>query len=247
MSNTSAVFACILTPQGRYLYEFILVKAPSTHENCFYMLTPKETAESLVAFLMRYKLRRNVHLSETALQCYRGNLIEPHISHISFSDPRHQDLPPIHFTSTSLSGASEDNTAYTVLRHGLSLAEGPQELFQEKAVILEFHFDKFNGISWTKGCYLGQELIARTKHRGGINKVCVGFTHTLSSQALSEKGFKIGASILCHDKAVGRTICISKKTGLCFIRLEHAEFIAANGFHVHTAEGHLLALNTPLP
>jgi folate-binding protein YgfZ len=52
----------------------------------------------------------------------------------------------------------------------LGLPDGARDLEPEKTVLLEAGFDELNGVSWTKGCYMGQELTARTKYRGLVKR-----------------------------------------------------------------------------
>jgi folate-binding protein YgfZ len=59
---------------------------------------------------------------------------------------------------------------YEVLRLGLGVPDGSRDLMFEKALLLESGFDELNGVDWQKGCYMGQELTARTKYRGLVKK-----------------------------------------------------------------------------
>ena len=55
-------------------------------------------------------------------------------------------------------------------RLALGLPDGSRDLEAEKTVLLEAGFDELNGVSWSKGCYMGQELTARTKYRGLVKR-----------------------------------------------------------------------------
>ena len=59
---------------------------------------------------------------------------------------------------------------YESLRLGLGVPDGSRDLQPEKALLLESGFDELNGVDWNKGCYMGQELTARTKYRGLVKK-----------------------------------------------------------------------------
>ncbi len=61
-------------------------------------------------------------------------------------------------------------------RLALGLPDGSRDLEAEKTVLLEAGFDELNGVSWTKGCYMGQELTARTKYRGLVKRRLVPVT-----------------------------------------------------------------------
>ncbi len=64
--------------------------------------------------------------------------------------------------------ASEQD--YDLHRLALGLPDGSRDLEAEKTVLLEAGFDELNGISWDKGCYMGQELTARTNYRGLVKR-----------------------------------------------------------------------------
>ena len=63
-----------------------------------------------------------------------------------------------------------DEADYQAWRLGLGLPDGPPDLEIEKTLLLEAGFDELNGIDWQKGCYMGQELTARTKYRGLVKR-----------------------------------------------------------------------------
>jgi folate-binding protein YgfZ len=66
--------------------------------------------------------------------------------------------------------AEADFAAYDRHRLALGIPDGSRDLVLEKSILLESGFDELNGVDWQKGCYIGQELTARTKYRGLIKK-----------------------------------------------------------------------------
>ena len=66
--------------------------------------------------------------------------------------------------------AEGDFAAYDRHRLALGVPDGSRDLVPEKSILLELGFDELNGVDWQKGCYVGQELTARTKYRGLIKK-----------------------------------------------------------------------------
>ena len=90
-------------------------------------------------------------------------------------DPRHE-LMGVRIILPSGSVVSEPSLkpgslgSYQRMRIGLGIPDATYDLEQNKTILLEAGFDELNGISWDKGCYMGQELTARTKYRGLIKK-----------------------------------------------------------------------------
>jgi len=70
----------------------------------------------------------------------------------------------------ALGAAAGDAGDYDALRLSLGIPDGARDMAVEKTILLENGFDELNGVDWNKGCYVGQELTARTKHRGLIKK-----------------------------------------------------------------------------
>ena len=113
---------------------------------------------ALIKTLMLYKLRADVKINEM-----------PHM-HVYFD--KDEGLPdPRGFGYRIYSEKALDATDnYEALRIGYGYPEYPNELVQDRSIILEYNFEKLNGISFRKGCFLGPELMARTKHLGQLRK-----------------------------------------------------------------------------
>jgi folate-binding protein YgfZ len=97
---------------------------------------------------------------------------------IAFIDPRLKDagaraVLPLEGAAKTLEDAgfkATDTPEYDRLRLQLGLPDGSRDLVVEKSTLLESGFDELNGVDWDKGCYMGQELTARTKYRGLVKK-----------------------------------------------------------------------------
>ena len=164
-----AVWAALLTPQGKWLADFlILAEGERLLLDC-----ERAQAPMLVQRLMRYRLRARVELHDLsgALHVHVAWDGVPDLPAdvIAAPDPRlaaagwrivaDRVLP-------STAGAA-DWDAYRIT---LGLPDGSRDLEAEKTVLLEAGFDELHGVSWSKGCYMGQELTARTKYRGLVKR-----------------------------------------------------------------------------
>jgi tRNA-modifying protein YgfZ len=161
-----AAWAAFLTPQGKYLADFFIVADAGR------LLLDCEAAEaaSLLQRLSRFRLRSKVSLQagpELLVHAAWGTT--PPARGIVAADPRLPDagwrvLSPVPLP-TDASEADWDRH-----RLALGLPDGTRDMEAEKTVLLEAGFDELNGVSWNKGCYLGQELTARTKYRGLLKR-----------------------------------------------------------------------------
>ncbi len=191
VSPARAVYAALLTAQGRYLHDFFIAEIAGA------LCLDCEAArrDDLLRRLKMYKLRSKVTLEDAtqrfAVAAMPGvealaplNLAaEPGAAKETaggtvFADPRlaamgARAILPRESISLTLSGAGFSPgilSDYEALRLTLGLPDGSRDLVVEKSLLLENGFDELNGVDWKKGCYVGQELTARTKYRGLVKK-----------------------------------------------------------------------------
>jgi folate-binding protein YgfZ len=190
VGERTAIWAALLTPQGKYLHDFFVAEAEGT------VLIEAEAARlaDLQRRLSMFKLRSKVTIQPAAgsLEVWLGwgdgaaarlGLAAPGDAMpipggVVFADPRLAELgirviaPP--GTAEKLLAAHgfarSDAAGWDRLRLGLGVPDGSRDLAVEKSILLENGFDELRGVSWNKGCYMGQELTARTKYRGLVKK-----------------------------------------------------------------------------
>jgi hypothetical protein len=175
-----AIWAALLTPQGRFLNDMFVV---GDGDGTFLMETERERAAALAKKLKMYTLRSKVTVED------HGDAIDvavafgpdadkvvPVAGATAFVDPRLAELgvrvlAPAGQTAALLLGLDEAPIAeYEALRLRLGVPDGSRDMPVEKALLLESGFDELHGVDWQKGCYMGQELTARTKYRGLIKR-----------------------------------------------------------------------------
>jgi len=162
-----AVWSALLTPQGKWLADFFILADGER------LLLDCERAQQpmLLQRLGRFRLRAKVALrAADELTVYAAWQAAPALpAAIVAADSR---LPEAGWRV--LSAAPLPTTALPVdwdrHRLALGLPDGARDLESEKTVLLEAGFDELNGVSWSKGCYMGQELTARTRYRGLIKR-----------------------------------------------------------------------------
>ncbi len=188
-----AVWAALLTPQGKYLADFfVLAEAGRLLLDC-----ERAEAPALVQRLSRFRLRARVALRDAsaafAVHAAWGGAV-PEAGAIAAPDPRLAEAGWRILAAAPLPGTAPE-AAYDLHRLALGLPAAA-DLDAEKSVLLEAGFDELAGISWTKGCYMGQELTARTKYRGLLKKrlVPVGVEGELPPRgtAITRAGAELG-------------------------------------------------------
>jgi len=158
LDRDGIVYAALLTPQGKYIADFFLV----TEGEAVLLDVASDLAPMLGQRLSMYKLRADVRIEETELQVKRGTGAPPAGA---VADPRHPAL------GWRLYGEAEgdDGTDWDALRVEHLIPETGEELTPD-TFILETGFDRINGVDFRKGCYVGQEVTARMRHKTELRK-----------------------------------------------------------------------------
>ena len=177
-----AIWAALLTPQGRFLNDMFVVDGGN---DTLLLETERDRAAALAKKLRMYTLRSKVAVEDRSPSLeiavvYGEQFAAPGSvgSAVAFADPRldalgYRIIAPASQAASLLRehGLTEAPLAdYEALRLSLGVPDGSRDLPVEKALLLESGFDELNGVDWKKGCYMGQELTARTKYRGLIKK-----------------------------------------------------------------------------
>ena len=205
-----AVWAAMLSPQGRYFSDFFIF-----FDDARLLLdAPREAVPEIVKKLSRYKLRAAVGLAdvsdEVAVYAAWGGAPPPVA--LTAPDPRLRDAGYRLLSDGALTPTS-DEAAYAVHRLALGLPDGPPDLEVDKTLLLEAGFDELNGVDWKKGCYMGQELTARTKYRGLVKRrlVPVMVNHPAPAP---------GAVIMAEGREVGTLRSAAGDMALAMLRVD---------------------------
>ena len=204
-----AVWAAFLTPQGKWLADFFV------HADGDRLLLDAERAQigMLVPRVQRYRLRAKVTVAPAdGLRVYAAWGGPPPENPIVAPDPR---LPEAGWRLLSTTPIPTNATAqqYDTHRLSLGLPDGSRDMEPEKSILLEAGFDELHGVSWSKGCYMGQELTARTKYRALIKRRLVPVAIDGIAPAPFTPVFKDGIDVGTMRSSRGQT-------GLAVIRLD---------------------------
>jgi tRNA-modifying protein YgfZ len=175
------LYAALLTAQGRYLFDFILYG----QGDAILLEGERDRLPALVQRLSMYRLRAQVTIEnlgpELAVLAVFGpgsEVLEASAGVLVAADPRLSELGTrVVLPPSAVDGfiAAYGLTTAPILayeRHRLILGvpDGSRDLVPERALLLESGFEELHGVSFTKGCFVGQELTARTKHRALVKK-----------------------------------------------------------------------------
>ena len=242
VSPERAIWAALLTAQGKYLHDFFIVEI----DDVFYLDCEAERLMDLGQRLSRFKLRAEVDLGIASglgvWACYGPEALaradlesEPGIARslaegTVYCDPRISDIGARAVLSVKSAAAYWQKLGiepgsladYDRLRISLGLPDGSRDMVVEKAILLENNFDPLHGVDWNKGCYIGQELTARTKYRGLIKK-------RLVPVKISGDTPEIGTQVTSDGRDAGEVRSLAGGLALALIRLDKLDLSVEKG------------------
>lgn len=205
----AAVWAALLTAQGKWLADFFVL-ADDTR-----LLLDCERAQAgmLVSRLGRYRLRADARLTDVSgsTRVFAGWDGAPDTRAMAGSwapDPR---LPDAGWRILGAAQANASAAEYAAHRIALGLPDGSADMQSETSGLLEGGFDELHGIDWDKGCYMGQELTARTRYRGLLKRRLL---------PVMGDGLTPGAPVMADATEAGVVRSVAGSRGLALLRLD---------------------------
>jgi len=199
------VYAALLTPQGKYLFDFFL----SMNGDDILVDVAQSRAPALAQRLSMYKLRADVSVSDSGLQVHRGLGMVPEGAH---ADPRHSALGWRMYLDTP---QAETGINWDAIRVEHCVPESDIELIADSSYILESGFERLNGVDFRKGCYVGQEVTARMKHKTELRKGL--------ATVKVEGAAPVGTDITSDGKTVGVLYTQAQGLGIAYLRFDRAQ------------------------
>jgi tRNA-modifying protein YgfZ len=201
------VWAALLSPQGKYLADFFLVRHP---DGALLLDIATSLAGTTAKRLALYRLRARVEIAPTALTVRRGLGTPPPGA---LTDPRH---PALGWRAWSETPGPSPVIDWNRIRVDHLIPETGTELVPDESYILEHGFERLHGVDFRKGCYVGQEVTARMKHKTDLRKGLVRVR--LDGSALS------GTPITLPDgREAGRLGTVADRDALAYLRFDRAD------------------------
>ncbi|MBV0899816.1 MAG: folate-binding protein [Wolbachia endosymbiont of Fragariocoptes setiger] len=173
LNNQKAIYSLLLTPQGRYLYDFFLV------EHGKYILLECESIylQELIKKINLLKTYLKVEVKNISklykvsviLQTSESKIDFPD-NYITFQDPRHVSLGTRIIYKGDIKTAPRDSTEYEITRIRNLIPDGIKDMIQNSSFPLQYLIDRANGIDFHKGCYIGQEVVNRMKRQTKLKR-----------------------------------------------------------------------------
>ena len=198
------VWTALLSPQGKYLADFFVGRLDDT----LFLDLPEVLADATLKRLILYRLRARVSLSPSDWTVQRGLGPAPAGA---LPDPRH---PALGWRLYGAAGA-EAALDWDAIRVAHVIPAAGIELLPDDSYLLECGFERLHGVDFRKGCYVGQEVTARMKHKTELRKGLV--------QVLIDGSARPGTPILAEGRDVGRLFTQSGGRAIAHLRLDRAD------------------------
>lgn len=191
-------YSLLLTPQGKYMFDFFVLHG----ENALYLDVPAQQADSLLATLQKYKLRSDVAFATLPhqLQLRDARVKE---AFLCVADPRRAGPHAGLGYRIWAEGPAGCDAGYAQKLTAAGVVEPWLEMISGTSMPLEFGLQHNNAISFTKGCYLGQELTARMQHRDLAKHMIVAAKIQENQQLPDDIG---GATLSANGVTIGRVL-----------------------------------------
>ena len=220
VDNSNCCFASLLTPQGKFLFDFLIVK----HKSGYFIDCEKKQADKLFKKFNTYKLRSKVEIMNLSNEFIVATF--SYEKFMSFKeakdilgytfkyredpiilDPRHKklggrlifNLEKLYLSLKKLDLKSAEPNEYYKFSHEIGIPQRDMDKLSDKLFGIECNFEELNGIDFKKGCYVGQENTSRIKLRNKLSK-------RLLPIQLIKGNLEEGASIFNNENEVGKVL-----------------------------------------
>ena len=219
VNKDNSIFSGIFTPQGKYLYEFFIIKS----DDGYFLDCSEEFVGELKVFLEKYKLNSDVEIKDISGEYVVGIISNEKFEEIKkeenkttqtiiyrsspfFQDPRSKklgsrvlsNLEKLYLTIKKLSLKIEDGSDYFNNAHEAGIPIKNLKKLQNNLFGLEANFEELSAIDFKKGCYIGQENTARMKLKNKLRKKLLPI--------VSKENLKIGSEITLNGNQIGKLL-----------------------------------------
>lgn len=233
----NSIFSALLTPQGKYLFEFFVIKA----QKGFFIDCDNKFTSEIINYLSRYKLKSKIEITDISSNNVIGAITTEKFLEIQKNENKNTDtiiyrdspifldsrntnlgarvlstLEKLHLTIKKLKLEIINPNNYLIKAHSLGIPIKGIENLKEALFALEANFEEFQAIDFKKGCYIGQENTARMKLKNKLRRRLMSVK--------TEQSLNIGDEIKYNNIVIGK-ILINKPMPFALIKLFDPDFL----------------------
>ncbi|MEM9495490.1 MAG: folate-binding protein [Pseudomonadota bacterium] len=220
------IFSCLLTPQGKILFDFFLIET----DNAFLIDCDAEVAPTLIKKLTMYKLRAKVEISlEEDLKAVTAPTPIDGQALAAYADPRDEALGWRAIVANADGGenVAETDETYHSRRIAAGVPEFGADFQSDETFLMDVNYDALNGVSYKKGCFVGQEVTSRMKRKGDPRRRTLLIIADDEAQSLEK-----GATVTADGSTLGALSSANGAKALAVIRLDRWEKAKSSGAEI---------------
>jgi folate-binding protein YgfZ len=224
LDRQSIICSLMLSPQGKFQFDFFIIRAGDS-----WLIDIDATrAHAFVQRLQLFKLRSDVNISVNTDWQIGVSSAQAEVENCFF-DPRLNELGYRFYDKKIVSEMPSD--AYENMRISLGIPDGAHDMVVDKSIPLEWGMDELSAIAWTKGCYMGQELTARSRYVGQIRKRAFPISFSVPDECI------VGDKLVANGQGVGELRATNGSVGIALLKLEALQSeIAINGHSIKVSK-----------
>ena len=222
-NKNNPIYSCLLSPQGKFLADFFVIEL----DESYLIEIHNQFFDNILQKFQLYKLKSKITISENndflSYVLFNNNkkITDPNLV-ISFQDPRNNNIGiksilnvKNAFLLKEWNFKPVDFSYYREILMKNLIPYSPDDLIENKSLLLENNFQNINAISWDKGCYVGQEITARMKYRALLKK-------KIYTLRIISGSTQVGEKITIEDIAIGEIISTTKNFAIAMLKIEQA-------------------------
>ena len=217
VDRNGAGYGALLTPQGKIICDFIVARQGAG----YHVDARAEAADTLAGRFGLYKLRASVEITvETDLAVFVS--LQDGAGDEGFVDPRLAELGRRWIAPANAVECSGNEADWQARRIALAVPEGGVDFLFNEAFPHDAAMDCLNGIAFEKGCYIGQEVVSRMRHRGTARRRIVSVRGETDLP-------RPGTDMMADDQVIGRLGSSTGAIGIALVRLDRTARAQASG------------------
>lgn len=233
LDDSNAAFSCLLTPQGKILFDFLI----AARGGDLYFDVAADSADGLAKRLAIYRLRAKATIERLGDWAVGWSPTPEPSADFSYADPRLRDLGARTLGPAADFSGSRADGEYDARRISLGVPEFGRDFSADDVFLLDVNYDALNGVSYKKGCFVGQEVTSRMKRKGEVRRRTL--TASFEGPALAA-----GAEIAAGESSIGRITSSVDGRALALVRVDRLAAATAAGAAL-ACEGRPLQLAFP--
>ncbi|MFU7501182.1 MAG: YgfZ/GcvT domain-containing protein [Candidatus Tisiphia sp.] len=214
IKNNNYCYSYALSNQGRYLFDFFVLKLSATR---LFIDINVNQSDLFKNHLVRYKLRAKIEVNDLS-NIYQVIYSKQQLEFNGYKDPRYDQLGFRSIVSKDIPITAGTLGLYLQDKYNFAIVDGYDDLIFNRSIPVEYGCEELNAVSYIKGCYIGQEVISRTKYQGVVRKKIFKLSVNIDSINTGSSDIAKDDEIIANNIKIGTICSIYQNMAIALIR-----------------------------